>query len=257
MPRVLIVLAVSLCAMPALDAWRQGARFEVASIRQNNSGSGSSGLNIKGETFTTTNFSLIRLMQFGYEVTDAQIIGGPEWVRSDRFDIVAKFAPGARRDQLTLMLRALLEERFQLRLRHEKREMPLFELTLARDDRRVGPNLHDCSNNDDTSGVSTPQKPFTAPRGGAVAAGACAPMSNVASLAAGRLQSIVQDNTGLPGNWRYDIYFGPDLPDPNSANPDLPSFVTALREQLGLKLERTRGPVDVLVIESAERPAEN
>ena len=82
-------------------------------------------------------------------------------------------------------------------------------------------------------------------------------MSNVASLAAGRLQGIVQDKTGLAGNWRYNIYFGPDLPDPNSANPDLPSFVTALREQLGLKVERTRGPVDVLVIESAERPTEN
>jgi bla regulator protein BlaR1 len=232
-------------------------RFEVASIRQNTSASGSNNLNIKGETFTIANFSLMRLMQFAYSVTEAQIIGGPEWVRSHRFDINAKFAAGSTRDQLTLMLRALVEERFQLRLRNETREMPLFELTLARDDRRVGPNLHDCSNTDDKAGLSTPEKPFTAPRGGAVAAGACAPMSNVASLAAGRVQAIVQDKTGLPGNWRYDIYFGPDLPDPNSANPDLPSFVTALGEQLGLKLERTRGPVDVLVIESAEQPAEN
>ena len=232
-------------------------RFEVASIRQNTSGSLSNSLNIKGETFTVANFSLMRLMQVAYSVTEAQIIGGPEWVRSDRFDINAKFAAGSKRDQLTLMLRALVEERFQLRLRNETREMPLLELTLARDDRRVGPNLHDCSNTDDKAGVSTPEKPFTAPRGGAVAAGACAPMSNVASLAAGRVQAIVQDKTGLPGNWRYDIYFGPDLPDPNSANPDLPSFVTALREQLGLKLERTRGPVDVLAIESAERPTEN
>jgi uncharacterized protein (TIGR03435 family) len=231
-------------------------RFEVASVRQNTSASASNGLNIKGETLTITNFSVMRLIQFAYSVTEAQIIGGPEWMRSDRFDINAKFAAGAKRDQLTLMLRALVEERFQLRLRNDTREMPLFELTLARDDRRVGSNLHDCSNEDDKAGISTPQKPFTAPRGGAVAAGACAPIRNIASLAAGQVQAIVQDKTGLPGNWRYDIYFGPDLPDPNSANPDLPSFVTALREQLGLRLDRTRGPVDVLVIESVERPTE-
>lgn len=82
-------------------------------------------------------------------------------------------------------------------------------------------------------------------------------MSNVARLAAARLQGIVQDKTGLAGQWRCNIYFGPDFPDPNSAKPDPPSFVTALREQLGLKVERTRGAVDVLLIESAEKPTEN
>ena len=252
-----VLTALILCAASISNAQDQKPSFDVASIRQNVSGSASTGLNIKGATFTTTNFSLVGLMRVAYEVNDAQIIGGPEWVRSDRFDIVARMAADAKRDQLALMLRALLDERFKLRLRNEKREMPLFELTLARDDGRVGPNLHDCSNRNDTGGVSTAEKPFTAPRGGAVSAGACAPMSNVASLAAARLQAIVQDKTGLAGSWRYNIYFGPDLPDPNSGNPDLPSFVTALREQLGLKVERTRGPVDVLIIESVAKPTEN
>ncbi|MGH9240570.1 MAG: TIGR03435 family protein [Vicinamibacterales bacterium] len=258
MPRALIVLAVSIWGAAALGGQEQNPAFEVASVRQNVSGSGSSNVNIKpGGNFTATNFSLVRLMLMAYNVTEAQVIGGPDWVRNDRFDIVAKAAPEANGSQLARMLRALLEERFTLRLRNEQREMPLFEMTLARDDGRVGPNLHDCSNKDDTGGVSTPQKPFTAPRGGAVAAGACAPMSNVAGLAAARLQAIVKDKTGLAGQWRYNIYFGPDLPDPNSANPDLPSFVTALREQLGLKVERTRGQVDVLVVESVEKPTEN
>ena len=241
-------------AMPLAAQQSAPLKFEVASIRQNVSGFGSISSNIKGQTFTTANYSLVGLMQFAYEITAMQIIGGPDWVRSDRFDVVAKMATDAKQDQTALMLRALLEERFKLRLRNEKREMTIFELALANSDGRVGPNLHDCSKKDDTGGVSTPERTFTAPRGGNVAAGSCVPMSNVAGLAAAQVQGIVHDKTGLSGNWRFNIYFGPDLPDANSANPDLPSFVTALREQLGLRLDRTRGPVDVLVIDSVERP---
>lgn len=250
----LLLLGLAAAVWPLAAQQPTAPKFEVASIRQNVSGSGSTSLNIKGETFTTTNFSLVGLIQVAYEITAAQIVGGPDWVRSDRFDIVAKMTADAKRDQMALMLRALLEERFKLRLRNEKREMAIFELALANSDGRVGPNLHDCSKKDDTGGVSTPEKPFSAPRGGAVAAGACGPVSNIASLTAGRVQGIVQDKTGLAGQWRYNIYFGSDLPDPNSANPDLPSFVTALREQLGLRLDRTRGAVEVLVIDAAERP---
>jgi uncharacterized protein (TIGR03435 family) len=249
MNRFVFVVLCSVMAASLAAQQPAAPKFEVASIRQNVSGSGSNGLNIKGDTFTTTNFLLVGLMQVAYEITAAQIVGGPDWVRSDRFDIVAKMAADAKRDQMALMLRTLLEERFKLRLRNEKREMAIFELALANNDGRVGPNLHDCSNKNDKE----PDKPFRAPPGGAVAAGACAPMSNVAGMAAARVQGIVQDKTGLAGNWRYNVFFGPDLPDPNSANPDLPSFVTALREQLGLRLERTRGSVDVLVIDSAER----
>ena len=227
-------------------------RFEVASIRQNVSGSGSSRLNFEGETFTATNRWLVELIQWAYEITAPQIVCGPDWVHSDRFDIVAKMAADAKRGQIALMLRTLLEDRFKLRLRNEKREMAIFELALANTDGRVGPNLHDCSNPNDKEQETN--RSFRAPPGGNVAAGACAPMSNVAGLAAAQVQGIVQDKTGLSGNWRYNVFFGPDLPDPSSANPDLPSFVTALREQLGLKLERARGLVDVVVIDSVDRP---
>src|SRR5687768_10778864 len=227
-------------------------RFEVASIRQNLSGAGSNGWNIQGETFTATNVWLVDLMPVAYEIAALQIVGGPDWVRRDRFDIVAKMAADASRDQMAVMLRTLLEDRFTLRVRHEKREMAIFELALANNDGRVGPNLHDCSQLDDNE--ANRNRRFTEPPGGNVAAGGCGPMRRVAGLAAGHVQGIVHDKTGLSGNWRYNVFFGPDLPDPNSANPDLPSFVTALREQLGLKLERARGPVDVVVIDSAERP---
>ena len=250
MRRTLLTTAI-LYALTLTGAAQQPLpRFEVASIRQNVSGAGSSSVNFKGETFTATNVWLVDLMPVAYEITALQIVGGPDWVRSDRFDIVAKMAAGANRDQMALMLRALLEDRFKLRLRNEKREMAIFELALTNTDGRVGPNLHDCSNNNDKQ----PERTFKEPPGGNVAAGGCVPMSHVAGLAAAQVQGIVHDKTGLSGNWRFNVFFGPDLPDPKSANPDLPSFVTALREQLGLKLERARGLVDVLVIDSVEMP---
>ena len=245
---------VVLCSVTGSLAAQQPAapRFEVASIRQNVSGAGSSSVNFKGETFTATNVWLVDLIPVAYEITALQIVGGPDWVRRDRFDIVAKMAADATRDQMAVMLRTLLEDRFALRVRNEKREMAIFELALANNDGRVGPNLHDCSNLNDKEKETN--RSFRAPPGGDVAAGGCGPMSRVAGLAAGQVQGIVHDKTGLSGNWRYNVFFGPDLPEPNSANPNLPSFVTALREQLGLKLERARGLVDVVAIDSVERP---
>jgi uncharacterized protein (TIGR03435 family) len=159
---------------------------------------------------------------------------------------------------MRLMMRALLGDRFKLRLRTEKRDMPMFELLLARTDGRIGPNLHDCSSKSGKAGLSSPEKPFTASRGGSVAAGDCSSLaSGVVRLAAARMQALVIDKTGLDAEFRYDIYFGPDLPEPDSVNPDLPSFATALREQLGLRLDRTRGLVDVLVIDSVVPPTED
>lgn len=233
--------------------------FEVASIKRNVSGAAGSGQGTRpGGVFTATNVSLLRLVQFAYDAFESQIVGGPDWIRNDRFDVTAKTPADARQDQMRPMMRALLEERFKLRVRTEKREMSMFELLLARSDGRLGPNLHDCSNKSDKAGLSSAEKPFTAPRGGSVAAGECSRLaSGVARLAAARMQSPVIDKTGLDAEFRYDIYFGPDLPQPDAANPDLPSFATALREQLGLKLERARGIVDVLVIDSVEQPTED
>jgi uncharacterized protein (TIGR03435 family) len=243
---------VVLCNLTAWLAAEQPAapKFEVASIRQNLSAAGSYSVDFKGEA-AATNVPLVVLMQVAYETTALQIIGGPDWVRRDRFDVVAKMAADATRDQMALMLRTLLEDRFKLRVRNEKREMAIFELALANNDGRVGPDLHDCSKLDDKE--ANRNRRFTAPPGGSLAAGGCGPMSSVAGLAAGHVQGIVHDKTGLSGNWRYNVFFGPDLPDPSSANPNLPSFVTALREQLGLKLERARALVDVVVIDSVER----
>jgi len=237
-----------------LDAQAPKPAFEVASIKRNLSGPFVSTQNLTpGGTFTAVNLTLSRLIQFAYEIHESQLIGGPAWVREDRFDINAKAGAEVTAAQARVMLQSLLEGRFRLRLRKEQREMPLLALVLARSDGRVGPNLHDCANLSEESRRAV----VSAPPGGSAAAGDCPGVAALVTLAARNLNAMVIDRTGLSGRWRYEIYFGPDLPSPDAGNASLATFTTALREQLGLKVEKSRGPVDVLIIESIEPPTEN
>jgi uncharacterized protein (TIGR03435 family) len=251
-----------LCALGQVNAQQPSPppEFEVVSIKPVTPGPfpiSGSGTSIRpGGVFTANNFSVAQLIQFAYNIHERQITGGPEWTRVERFNVNARASTDVPRDQLRRMAQTLLADRFKLRLRTETREMAIHELLLARSDGRVGPNLHDCLNVNDKGGVSTPEKPFTPPRGGVVAAADCASLStSLVTLASRHLDSIVVDKTGLAGQWRFNIYFRPDAVSQDTGNPDLPSFIGALGEQLGLRVERTRGPVTVLVIEAAERPS--
>jgi uncharacterized protein (TIGR03435 family) len=196
------------------------------------------------------------LIAYAYELQDHQLSGGENWVRADRYDVAARAGREVSQTEIRAMVKTLLADRFMLRVRSETREMPVFELRLARSDGRVGPNLHDCSSE------KIPETPFRAPTNGSVAVSDCVNgLAFLATLTARRLQATVVDKTGLTGQWWFNIYYGSEplaLPgvDPSKekVNPDLPSFEGALREQLGLRLERTRGPVPVVVIESVERP---
>src|SRR5688500_11456973 len=146
--------------------------FDVASIKRNLSDAFAGGQGVRpGGIYSSPNRPLLRLIQFAYDLRESQIIGGPDWIREDRFDVTARTTPDAPIDQVRLMVQSLLEDRFKLRVRHEKREMPFFELRLARADGRVGPNFHDCSNANDTAGISSREKPFMMPRRGTVPAG--------------------------------------------------------------------------------------
>jgi uncharacterized protein (TIGR03435 family) len=197
-----------------------------------------------------------RLITYAYDVQDHQLTGGPDWVRTDRYEVAARAGREVSATERRAMVKTLLEDRFKLHVRTERREMPILELRLARSDRRVGPNLHDCSSE------KVPEKPFTAPIGGAVAVSDCeSGLTYLGTLASRQLQASVVNKTGLTGQWWFNLYFRSEPPtisavDPSKekVNQDLPSFTGALQEQLGLKLERTRGPVPVVVIESVDRP---
>jgi uncharacterized protein (TIGR03435 family) len=251
----------------ALAAQTPKPTFEVASVKRNLSASSSSGIRPQAAgVFTATNTTVAAVIRFAYALPAYQIVGGPRWVRTDRFDIAARASQNAPSTELRLMTQALLEDRFKLVVRHEQRQMPILALLLVRDDGRLGPKFAECN----AKGAVNPpeQKPSRAPAGGAVAAGPCGPMSAVADLASRVLGIPVVDRTGAEGLRRYEITFGSDAlptfggavppsPDPPARDPNLPSFTAALQEQLGLKLERQQGLVDLLVIDSVQQPTDN
>ena len=205
----------------------------------------------------------VALILSAFDLTPVQLVGAPDWASADRFDIVATAGHDARSDEIHLMLRSLLEDRFHLTLRKEQREMPVHELVLARADGRLGPRLVQVASEDEcrTAPPKLPQRPATG--NGTAIAGGCGPMSQLARVAFPALQTAVVDKTGLTGTWYWSMYFDASMlqgtPDGARVNvdPNLPSLPTAFEEQLGLKFRSTRGPVDVLVIDHVEHPSED
>jgi uncharacterized protein (TIGR03435 family) len=219
---------------------------------------------------------LLVLRAYGDLFDDFQIIGGPDWQNSRRFDIQAKAEDAtAGMDAMLPMLKTLLEERFQLRVHTETREMPIFALVVARDDRRLGTNITpstaDCSNPAQVSGAEVVAL-LQAGRGVPCAImpvstrvpGSMTLRANGVSMTAlaehlrGATRRMVHDRTGLSGlyDWEmtYDRGVAPAPAQQPGSTSESPVLTTALQEQLGLKLESTRGPVEVLVIDSAALP---
>jgi uncharacterized protein (TIGR03435 family) len=266
MRRTLLTIAI-LCAYAVAGAAQQppAPRFEVSSIKLWQPPTTSAPGIYRGvpappgSGIFNRSTTLAWLIAEAYGVQDFQLSGGEDWLRTERYDVAARAGRDVSEAELGEMVKALLADRFKLRVRTETRELPILELRLARSDGQVGSNLHNCSKE------RVPEKPFGAPSGGTVAVSNCADGgSSLADMASRQLKTFVVDKTGLTGQWWYVVYYGgPPLQIPGvdvsqeRVNPDLPSFEGALREQLGLRLERTRGPVPFIVIESAERPTPN
>jgi uncharacterized protein (TIGR03435 family) len=207
------------------------------------------------------------LLRTAYGVHDDQIVGGPAWTNSDRFDIVAKAethqSTNLFRDQARLMLRSLLTDRFKVALRNETREIPIYALVVARGDRKLGPQLQPSEAAECVEVKTRSPIPATAadpplPCGGGFArAGRLAArgsrLSDLVTSISNAADRIVRDRTELSGDFDWDLQWTPE-PFPQAEPSDSVSLFTAVQEQLGLKLESTRGPVDVLVIDSVERP---
>jgi uncharacterized protein (TIGR03435 family) len=248
--------------------------FEVTSVKPVNDVRTVGGGGFQpGGRYVVTNLSVRVLIRSAYRIQDMQIVGGPDWLGADRFDIQAKTASDPSQDQRGELLRELLANRFKLVAHHETRELPVYALVVARSDGRLGPQLKRAATPDCGSRGAVPPSPPGAPPSAApcgalkfgpgsfVARTAAieqlaASLSNIPVLTG--LDRIVVDRSGLTGTFDFDLQWAP-LPFPGSqASPaganDGPSIFTALQEQLGLKLDSQRAPVDVLVIDSVERP---
>jgi uncharacterized protein (TIGR03435 family) len=254
----IIAGAASVALMQAQPA------FEVASIKPNNSGAGNRNIRPSAGRLSVFNMTLKDLVMFAYQVREFQVSGGPGWITADQYDIEAKAEGNPDQNQMRLMLQALLQDRFKLAVRHDTKELPIYELTVAKGGFKLQPQkAGDCikfdpdnppapghKNSDFCGNLSNGRGSFD---------GTSASMADLATMFSYSVGRKVVDKTGIAGNFRVHLTFAPDEVAGGAAAPaDAgPSFFTALQEQIGRKLESAKGPVEVVVIEHVEKPSEN
>jgi bla regulator protein blaR1 len=281
-------LMVALCLGAGIAvAAQEPAQFEVASVKRNTSGGGNSMLRrLPGGRMTATNMPVRPMITFAYNLASYQLVGGPSWISVDSFDIVAKMdgdpapaVPGSNTpDPMQLALRNLLEDRFKLKVHRETREMDIYALVMAKPGGAPGPTLKpagtDCAAQAAAArrgaqpalpGPPGSGGPFCGIFGGPgrLRFGGL-PSASFAQAFSGPSGRMVVDRTGLSGAWDFELTYTPEgrggpgpATDAPAADANAPSFFTAVQEQLGLKLESTKGPVEVLVVDSIEKPVED
>jgi uncharacterized protein (TIGR03435 family) len=259
-------------AAAVIVAAQAPATFEVASIRRNAEAQRGLAGPQPGGRFIGLGVTLHRLVSDAYDGLEVE--GGPPWATKDRFDVNARAEGNPTAAQLRRMLRQLLADRFALVVRTQKREMPVYTLTNARPGGLLGPKLQrsDAKCAAEAVDFFPGTSPGFPPPCGDYRLGARAltargmTMGGLARLLAGLAGRPGLDHTGLDGFYDLELEWSSDLglrqapPDAAGAGElkaDGLSIFTALQEQLGLKLEPRRGPVDVVVIERAEPPTEN
>ena len=234
--------------IPCTSAQPAKLRFEVASVKPTRelipTPPGGPARPALSTTFRL-NAPLANLVQRAYGLFRSQLVGGPAWIREDRFEIEARASRPSSENEMMLMLQTLIAERFQLVLRKDVRDMRFVSLTFARADRRLGPQLTKCD--------PAYQWPASKPSSAMGIRGFCQPMCSLLRIVANVLEAPVADETGLTGQWTYRIRWS-EVP---GAAADTPEFTTAIQQQLGLKATTRRGPRDVLVVESVNRPSPN
>jgi uncharacterized protein (TIGR03435 family) len=257
------------CAVFAQPPGATRPAFEVASVKpapppsDNRMRVGMSG---DAGRVNFSNVTLINLMARAYNVKDKQI-SGPDWLKSERYDIVATLPAGAPKDQVPMMLQSLLEERFKLSLHRETKVLPIYALVVGKN----GPKLHQA---DGEGGLRMSMSPKGRKMTGSV------DMARLADVLSTLMDRPVLDMTELKGNFDIGLDWTPDgqtggpgffgsggggrPPEgggegkaaPESA--DAPSIFTAVQEKLGLRLEGRKSPVEILIVDHAERaPTEN
>ena len=236
----ILFMSIALVPLGAQNGTTVGPQFEVASIKPSAPGArGPTIYNPTRERFAITAITTKSLIAYAYDVRDFQVSGGPNWVGSEEYDIVAKPQGEPNNERIQAMARALLAERFNLTLHHESKEMPVLALVVSKGGPRLQPSV----------GTGGPE--VRGGRGRLVARKVT--MGVLAAQLAGRvLDRPVLDRTGIAGEFDVSLEWTPDERSDRG-----PSIFTALQEQLGLKLETQRGVVDVLVVDHVERPSPN
>jgi uncharacterized protein (TIGR03435 family) len=245
-----LILTLFTCLLLPAQTSDTRPEFEVASIKPNHSGNFSGGVNpisfTPGGRFTATNVTLVDLIVRIYPTRRIQMQGGPGWIDSDRFDLLAK-APDGRRDMqyqdYVPMVQMLLEKRFALKMHRERKEAQVMALVAGKD-----PHHLRTSSPDETTGVDQGDRGALTFRHMSIT-GLVNTLSNM-------LHMPVVDRTGLKGFFTFTLDPAPtDSQAPGETTVD--RLIRAVQEQLGFKLERQKAPLEITTIDHAERPSEN
>jgi uncharacterized protein (TIGR03435 family) len=265
MSRAIFFAGLSMLAASA--AWAQPAAkslgFDVASIKPSDPAGGRTALSLPGnESLTATNVTLRALITFAYDIRDPQLTGGPAWMATDRYDVTAKTAANERpapldraptNDEIVASdnrtrerTRSMLAERFGLVVHRETREQVVYLLTIAKGGSKLKEN-------------ATADRHETT-RGRGRNEGHAATIAMLAELLSSATGRPVVDKTGLAANYDWLLEWSPDsgIGDPDTAPTGTgPTIFTALQEQLGLRLESGKAPIEMLVVDHLDRPSPN
>jgi uncharacterized protein (TIGR03435 family) len=264
-------------AVPAAQAPSRRPTFDVVAIRQNTSGTGAPTTRIEGGRFIASNVTLQQLISDAYRMP---VAGGPEWIKDVRgpirpgqirFDVTATIPPESPASRIPLMLRTMLAERFKLAVHVETQEREAYALVHTREDKRLGAQLtlstQQCQVEIEAGPLRAPVRRVTEDgkpvcgvmMGPAVIRGGGLTLRFLANALAGPAGRTVVDRTGLEGAFDFELRYAPAAARDGGPPPsdDRPSIFVAVQEQLGLKLEPTTAPVEMLVVDSVSMPTEN
>lgn len=257
MTKIAAGMFLASCAV-LLGQTTQAQTFEVASVKPTDPDARGGRISIPNGTFTATGITVRNFITLAYNIPSFQLAGGPSWIGDQRYDIVAKMAEGAanpasgpeRYAQMGVALQALLAERFHLAIHRESKMIPGYVLVVAKNGFKLKETTDDGSPN------------FSSNRGKLTTHEIS--MELLARNLSGILNSPVVDMTGIKGvfdltlEWTPDEVQSPPKPGKETAEPSFgPSIFTALQEQLGLKLETQKAPVEMIVIDRIEKPTAN
>lgn len=244
----ILVMGMAVISAVAQTPSGQKPTFEVASIKPHKGEvTISADPALHGSEVIGTASTMADMITVAYNVRYDQILGGPGWINTDRFDIEAKASGDAPNgEQVRLMMQDLLGERFQLRLHHETRELPVYALVVGKNGAKLKVSDPDAREGGSVRGTADGLHMETKK-------GSLAMLARQLSSSAGR---PVIDKTGLPGTYEYTLDWFPATRVP-AAESNVPSLFTAVQEQLGLRLDSMTAPQEVLVIDSVQHPSEN
>jgi len=231
-----LIAAAIACAIPPTLQCGQNPAFDFATIKPNDpvrNPNVVAGWSISRSGLRAVG-SLRTFVKQAYGIDDTQIAGGPKWFDSDAFEIDGRTAAPANPGELNLMLQSLLAERFNLKMHSETRQLPVYSLVVAKSGSRLQP--------DDAPGTSS---------SGPTLLRGIMDTAAIAHNLTSTLRRNVIDNTGLKGTYKFSLTWALE------EQTDGPSIFTAIQEQLGLKLESAKGPVQVFIIDRAALPTPN